>query len=150
MVMKQFENVAIQCWAHTADRRFGVKPPFICVKAGPEARDVMLMMLDELDGLRPHDQRVMTLKPNDRPKAFSKIRFEISPASEELVEMSLRIEPDAAVFEFTRSGLIRFREAFILWQRGESDFSVRPLKPFDGTKDAQSGEVWFWTEFIDP
>jgi hypothetical protein len=127
-----------------------VKPPFICVKAGSEACGVMLMMLDELDGLRPHDKRVMTLRPNDRPKAFSKIRFEISPASEELVEMSLTIEPDAAAFEFTPSGLIRFREAIILWQRGESDFSIRPSRPFDGTRDAQSGEVWFWTESIDP
>ena len=150
VVMKQFENVAIQCWEHAAESRLGRKPPFICLKAGPEACGVMLMLLDELGGLRPPAQRALTLKPSDRPNAFSRIRFVISHVSDRLTEMSLTCDSETAVFEFTPAGLMRLREAVVLWRNGGEDFSVHPSKCCAGTKDGQSGEVWFWTPFTDP
>ena len=148
--MKQFENIAIQCWEHTANRRFGVQPPFICLQADPKACGVMLMLLDELMGLRPPAQRVLTLKPSDRPTACSKIRFALSAVSDELTEMSLTRESETAICELTSSGLSRFRDAVESWQNGGEDFFVRPSKHCDGIKDGRSGEIWFWTPFIDP
>ena len=69
--MKQFDAVEIECWEHLANRRFGVKPPFICLKAGSAAGGVILMLLDELAGLQPPAQRAMTLKSSHRPTACS-------------------------------------------------------------------------------
>lgn len=150
MVQQQFENVDIQCWEHSANKRFGVRPPFICLKAGPEACAVMLNLLDELGGLQPPGQRSMTLAPSDRREACSKIRFVISPVSDELFEMSFTRKFEIATFEFTPTGLMIFRKSVGLWQEGKEDFSVHPTQYAKGIKDRHSGEVWFWTPFTDP
>lgn len=149
MVHKRFDNVDLQCWEYTAEK-LGIKPPFICLKAGPEACEVVLSMLNELAGLQPPAQRTMTLKPSQRPKCCTKIRFAISYRSDQLTEMWLTRSGPLANFEFTAPGLQRFRDAVVLWKRGGEDFSVHPEKYSDGLKDKQSGEVWFWTPFTDP
>ena len=150
MVKKQFEDVDVQCWEHHANRRFGVKPPFICLKAGPVECDVILLLLDELASLPVPSQRVLTLKHNDRSKSCSRIRFSVSPVNHELTEMSLTIHPPTAEFEFTLAGLIKFQNAVQSWRNGSEDFSVRPSRNSHCIKDKQSGEIWFWTLFTDP
>lgn len=147
---KTFENVTMECWDHSADLRFGVKPPFLCVKGGPEACDVMLTMLDELSGLRAPNQRSMTLKNSPRPNACRKIKFIISPPDDELTEMSLSKESDTAIFEFTLAGLKKFREAIVQWGQGKDDFSIHPNRLSHSARDRQSGEVWFWTPLTEP
>ena len=150
VVKKQFEEINVQCWELIANRRFGMKPPFICLKADPAECDVILLLLDELAKLPIPSQRVLTLKQNDRPKSCSRIRFSLSPVNHELTEMSLTVHPPTAEFQFTLAGLIKFRDAVESWKNGSEDFSIRPSKNSKGTKDRQSGEIWFWTLFTDP
>jgi hypothetical protein len=150
MVQKLFDNVALQCWEHTSDRRFGVKPPYLCLKGGPEAADTVLALLDELLRLKPPAQRTMLLAASQRPRSCTKIRFLLSPVTDLLTEMSLSRDGELAVFEFTPVGWKRFRDAVVLWRKGVEDFSVHPSETSDGVKDSRSGEVWFWTPFTDP
>src|SRR4051794_4513452 len=110
MVKKRFENVDVQCWECTTSQ-LGTKPPFICLKAGPEACETVLLLLDELGGLQPPDRRTVTLARSQRPKSLSRIRFVISAPSDQLSEMSLSLSADQAVFEFTPAGLAVFRNA---------------------------------------
>jgi len=86
---------------------------------------------------------IMNLTPSHRPKSCSKIRFVISTLSDKLTDMLIARELDTATFEFAPIGLMRFRKAVVLWQKGQEDFSVHPSKHSDGIKDRQSGEVGF-------
>jgi hypothetical protein len=63
--------------------------------------------------------------------------------------MLLTRDQDIAVFEFTPAGLSMFRNAVAAWRNGSEDFSVHPSDDI-GKKDLASGEVWFWTPFMDP
>lgn len=150
MVLKRFINVDIECWEHIADRRFGANPPFICLKGGVDACAVVLDLIDELVELTAPAQRSVSLKPTQRPQACHKIRFIISLPSEVLREMSLTIEADTAVFEFTGAGLQRFRDAAVRWQSGMDDFSIHPMRQSLGSNDIESGEVWFWLPTTEP
>lgn len=147
----RFTNVDIECWEHFPNRRFGRKPPFICLKAvSSHSPDVVLELIDELSTLRPPDQRSMTLIGRKRANACGKIRFLVSPESDDLTEMSLTRDSSTVIFEFTSHGLRRFREAVVQWQSGMDDFSIRPISKSSRIKNEQSGEVWFWSPFSEP
>ena len=144
VVQKQFENLDIQCWEHT-DSDLGVNRPFICLKAEPEAIAVLLAAINELSTALPPSHVTLTLKPCHRLNVRSRIRLIISPRNEHLREMSLTIAGDKSAFEFTSVGLNRFRESVVKWLDGVEDFSVHPSVRRKGSRDNQSGEVWFWT-----
>lgn len=146
MVYRRYEDVLLEYWEHIASSRFGVQPPFICLKAQSESCEIVLKLLDELSALQPAVQRIMTLAPNRRPNRFSRIRFSLMPASDDLSEMALTKDLDTAEFEFIPNGLKRFQDAVSLWNSGQEDFCVRPLAESTGVRDKQSGEVWFWRQ----
>lgn len=153
-VKQQFQNFDIQCWEHT-DQRLGCNRPFICLQAGPPACDILLAALDELAAEGVPARRKLTLMPSRRQNACSSIRLVLSPPSDEFKQMSLTRDQTTAVFEFTPAGLSIFRNAVVAWRNGSEDFSVHPnpatrKKEDIGKKDLASGEVWFWTPFIDP
>lgn len=148
MVMDRFKNLDVQCWEHLGPR-LGLKPPFICLQANAQTCDVLLTAIDELATEDAPAQRTLTLKTCERPRARLKIRLVLSSATDELEEMSLGLESDAAVFEFTPTGLAQFRKAVASWRNGAEDFSIHPRKR-KASKDKASGEIWFWTPQMEP
>lgn len=145
---QQFQNVDIQCWEHT-DGRLGFSRPFLCLQAAAPACDILLAALDELAAEGVPVRRTLTLMPSGRRKACSTIRLLLSPPSDEFKKMSLTRDQTTAVFDFTPAGLSMFRNAVAAWRNGSEDFSVHPSDDI-GKKDLASGEVWFWTPFMDP
>lgn len=148
---REFKNLEIQCWLH-AGERLGIADRAICLKAGPEACEILLHAINELAATGPPAKRALRLKPSLRRKRCSTIRLRLSTESEELREMSLSRDGETAVFEFTPRGLVAFKDAVLLWQSGGQDFSIHPYGERQqlGSKDLNSAEVWFWTPFMDP
>jgi hypothetical protein len=152
MVYAKFQDVAIQCWEHTAPR-LGRARPFICLQAAAAACDILLLALDELAAEGVPSSRKMTLAASNRKRHCTKIRLLLSPATEAIRQMSLTKNGDVATFEFTRAGLPVFRDAVELWKGGGEDFSIHPRtdrKQEFGEADKASGEVWFWTPNTSP
>lgn len=151
---RRFQNLAIQCWQ--LDGKLGLSLACICVQAAAPACDILLEAIDELATDAVPSKRTLTLLPCERKKQCSTIRLMLSPASDELRQMSLTKEQETAIFEFTPLGLKMFREAVVIWRNGGQDFSVHPYDGLQkktqdlGAKDLASGEVWFWTPFMEP
>jgi hypothetical protein len=145
---KQFQNLEIQCWLGP---RLGVAEPCFCLQAGPAECSIILAALDELATEGVSARRALTLKTCNRKIKCTTIRLVFSPESEDLRQMSFSRVNDIATFEFTPVGLLSFREAVVLWRDGGEDFGVSPDRNKSrGRKDLGSGEVWFWTRFMDP
>ena len=135
--------------------RLGRSLPELCMQAAPEAIDALLLAVDELEADGPPAKRTLTLRPNERRKQCSTVRILLSPVSEDLRQMSITRQDRMAVLEFTPKGLEKFREALSCWRAGGEDFSIHPhpernKKSGLGTKDLESGELWFWTPRMDP
>ena len=151
-----FQNLDIQCWEH-AGLRLGTSKPEICFQAGPEAIDAMLMAVDELEKEGPPAKRTLTFRPNQRSKQCSTLRILLSASDDDLRQMSIGRQGNTATIEFTPAGLRKFRDAVTCWRNGGQDFRVCPhwtnrrrKKEEMGSKDLTSGEVWFWTPYMDP
>lgn len=87
---KQFENLDIHCWEHVGVR-LGVKRPFICLQAAPEACDHLLGAVDELAAEKAAAQRMLTTKRGQSSTACSKIRLLLAAASDALQKCRLRL-----------------------------------------------------------
>ena len=147
-MFRQFQNLAIECWQH-AGPRLGIADRALCLLAEPDAIQDLLVAVDEIAGQRPPARRTLTLRPSPRKKKCTTIRIVLSPASDDLRQMSVTRTGEIATLEFTPEGLQKFRKAVVCWKNGGEDFSVHPdierrkdRKP--ATKDVQSAEVWFW------
>ena len=145
---RDFQNLDIQCWNHRG--RLERRQPCICLQAAADACGVLLAAIDELGAEGPPAQRSLSLKACQRARRCGKIRLVLSPKSDELQEMSLAINDQTAVLEFTADGLTIFRDAVMACRDGGEDFSVGPSEKLESLKDSASGEIWFWTPLTDP
>lgn len=146
----QFQNLPIQCWQFAG--KLGVAQPCLCMQAAPDAVTTLLQVVDELRAEGPPSKRSLSLRPNERKKQCTTVRMRFVPADDDLREMSIRREKDVAILEFAEAGMAAFREALTAWRDGGEDFCIYPSgrKHELGIKDRTSGELWFWTPFMDP
>jgi len=151
LVKANFQNLPIQCWQVEAGK-LGTAKVCLCMKAAAEPIGTLLLAVDEVIAEGAPSKRSLTLLPNKRKKQCSTVRIRYLSPSEELREMSIRREKDVAILEFTATGLAAFRVALTAWQNGSEDFGIHPSgrKHELGAKDRTSGELWFWTPFMDP
>jgi hypothetical protein len=154
----QFKDVALQCWVYSG--KLGTQSPCLCLQGDANAAAVLLTAVEELNAEGPPARRTITLLPHSRLDPIQTIRLHFSPLSDDLRQMSLTHVGEVATFEFTPLGLCEFRDAIIAWRDGTSDFGLSPSgsrKARDlkkqrnlGPKDLASGELWFWTPFMEP
>ena len=121
-----FQNLDIQCWEH-AGLRLGTLKPEICLQAAPEAIDVLLLAIDELEKEGPPAKRTLTFRPNQRSKQCSTLRILLSDSDDNLRQMSIGRQDSVATFEFTPAALQALRDAVVCWRNGGADFSLFPI-----------------------
>ena len=144
----EFQNLDIECWEHTGPK-LGIARPELCLfQSHADASRPILLALAELSAEQPPARRLVTLKPNERRKSCSTLRLRLSAASVELRGMHIARDGTVATCDMTPDGLREVQKAFINWQSGSDDFCVSPRNVVQrrefGSRDATSGELWFW------
>lgn len=148
MIKPAFSNLAIDFWVHKG--KLGTSQPTLCL-----ARDrstVCTPLLDAIAELKEEPcpaKRTLTFVRCQRKRALSKLTLNCVAESEELRVMCIACNGDAATIDMTSLGLELLLDAFESWLNGAEDFGVAShhssLKPEQmGTRDRESGELWFW------
>ena len=147
---KYLENLEIECWRHVGG--MGPNDPYVCpFMSKRESCEPLLLAIEEVEGTGPPAKRTVTFKPCRRAKCCSKLQVILSAESDELRNMCVSVEGNAAIIEVTRAGLGQLQEAVTAWRDGCEDFGI-PTTPKRkkkqrgdlGEKDLASGELWFW------
>ncbi|MCO6045733.1 hypothetical protein NG895_17690 [Aeoliella sp. ICT_H6.2] len=153
----EFTNLDIDCWKH--GHKLGHAEPCICMKASAEGIQPLLDATDLLKDNSELDKLKLTLRKFNRGSSITSLTVRQTPACDELLEMCLSLQGTNAEFEFTPEGMGLFREALKNWRQGVSDFCCNPnidrakkhrKKTRIAPRDLESGEVWFWSPFMDP
>jgi hypothetical protein len=156
-VYSKFTKLDIDCWTH--DGKLGHAEPGICMKASAEGIRPLMDATDLLKGNSDIIKLNLTFRKFDRAASITSLTMRLTPASDKLLEMCLSQQGTKAEFEFTLEGVDSFRGCLETWQEGASDFCCAPhteraKKHCKRTgitpRDLESGEVWFWSPFMDP
>lgn len=144
---KYFESVPIGCWLHTGS--LGRQQPCICLLGSSEGAGLLLRAVQELARESPPAKRKLTLAPKP-PGTFHALQLRFSPETPDLRKLSVGVEDDTPVLEFTPTGLAEVTTALESWMKGGEDFGLHPTGKRSelGRKDTSSGELWFWVTML--
>ena len=147
--MKRYlQNINLECWHHLG--RLGVSEPSICLfRADTESCDPLLVAIDEVEQAGAPSKRKLSFQASDRENSCVAIRLILSPESDELRQMCISLNDSTVEIDVTPRGLNLLKEAVTVWREGSEDFGLAPTWERNrrrelGTKDLNSGELWFW------
>lgn len=154
------EHIQAWCWRYQVNTR---SYPGLHFTAKPEACDAIRTCLTQLCRSSRGSYRTVPLQPlrkqdeakitgGQKYESFSRLRITIHGESDQLRQMSFRVEQNIVHFDFVEQFLDDFERGLIDVQNGRGDYYIAPtidkkIGLFTGELDQLSECLWFWPCF---
>lgn len=161
MVTPLPKTIEAWCWQYPKDsRQRNTHFPGLHFTARAETCRFLLEVIAELRSGEVSHRSIplRPLKKEDESKVtgglkyedFRSVRIAVHPVSDELRQMSFRVERDRAIFDFTVAELRQLEKGIRDVQTGTGDYCIGPKDDRShtcGANDRASEVLWFWPCF---